>query len=750
MRTVTIACGYAGVLCVVGAVSLQADGTQVTPLGGRLEVLWDTNRVASLNNARLTLHPPKLREVAVVHDKPWEGSTCCYHTVFKDGSLYRMYYRGANWGATSHAEVTCYAESGDGIVWRKPELGLIAFNGSTSNNIVWQGDGSHNFSPFRDDNPTCPPDQKYKAVGGDDKGLFAFASADGVRWRKLRAERIITKGAFDSQNLAFWDTQRSLYVDYHRDFTNGVRAIRTCTSSDFINWTEPQWLAYEEGTTVEHLYTNAIQPYPRAPWIYVGFPKRLIPDRTTRYDVSGAGGLSDGVFMTSRDGLLFKRWEEAFLRPGLQTERWVNRNNMIAWGMVETEPELPGTPRELSLYSTENYYATTPDRLRRMTVRQDGFVSVRGDMAGGTVTTRPLTFTAPANPRPCPEELCGAWPVRTNLLFGTRALRVSAPSVFTLPGTSNLGSRVTFAVTFSGMPSGQRRLFSAYAGGGNTVGTRKIVFDLMAGGSFADGTGLRFWYDGTAVNVATSAVSNWKTASLGRMQIAATYDDGVIVLYVNGAECGRGGTAGGGPLRPALGDVRFGEDYPPALTTNEPFLGVADDITVIGRVLSASEIAAASQQGMGGVIRTATDTGVFLDMEGDAGRVLSNKLTSGVATVALPGGVEWGDAMLLLNASTSAAGSIRCEIRDEAGVALPGFALADCKTLYGDGIELPLVWKNGADLKALAGRPVSLHFELKDADLFAYRFGQSAQAGAATTAAKQFVIMISKQDEVAP
>ncbi len=742
MRTVTFVFSCTLAFFMFGrAVLSRAAETPVTPLGSRLEVLWDMDRIACLDNARLTLHPPKLREVSIVHDKPWEGNVCCYHTVFKDGSRYRMYYRGATYGVPGekHPEYTCTAESDDGIVWRKPELGLIAYNGSTSNNIVWEGLGSHNFSPFLDANPACRADQKYKALGNDGSakaGLLAFVSRDGVRWSLLRPEPVITKGAFDSQNIAFWDTERSLYVDYHRHFTNGVRAIMTCTSVDFIHWTEPHWLTYEEGTAVEHLYTNAIRPYPRAPWIYVGFPKRLLPDRTTKYDTSGAGGLSDGVFMSSRDGQLFKRWKEAFLRPGLQTERWVNRNNMITWGLIETEPEFPGAPRELSLYSTENYYSKTPARLRRMTVRQDGFVSVRADMEGGTVTTKPLTFTAPAKPFPTPDQGLDLLTVKTNLLSGSSALKVRAPSVFTLPGTSNLGSKVTFAVTFCGMPAGQRRLFSAYSGGANTAGGRKVIFDLMAGGSFSDGTATRFWYNGLAVNVSTSAVPGWETLSLGRMHVAATYDDGVIVLYVNGTECGRGGTSGAGALRPALGDLRFGEDYPPAVTTNEPFLGMADDITVLGRVLSASEIESANRQGLGGVIRPAADTGVFLDMESDTGPFLSNKLKSGVSAIPLPGGAKWGNAMLLLNASTSAAGSIRCEIRDEAGLAIPGFTLAECKPLYGDEIELPLVWKNGADVKALAGRTLTLHFALKDADLFAYRFGQPERSRATTEAGR--------------
>ena len=163
---------------------------------------------------------------------------------------------------------------------------------------------------------------------------------------------------------------------------------------------EPVWLRYDKGTPDEELYTNAIMPYPRAPGIYVGFPKRFIANRTTCYDKSGLGwipGLSDGVFMSSRDGVHFKRWTEAFVRPGLQTERWVNRNNMTAWGLVETAPDLPGTPPVLSLYSTENYYSEDAVRLRRLVMRLDGFVSVQAPMSGGSIIPTALRSAAPAS-----------------------------------------------------------------------------------------------------------------------------------------------------------------------------------------------------------------------------------------------------------------------------------------------------------------------------------------------------------------
>ena len=35
----------------------------------------------------------------------------------------------------------CYATSKDGVTWAKPELGLVEYEGSTANNILWRGIG---------------------------------------------------------------------------------------------------------------------------------------------------------------------------------------------------------------------------------------------------------------------------------------------------------------------------------------------------------------------------------------------------------------------------------------------------------------------------------------------------------------------------------------------------------------------------------------------------------------------------------
>jgi len=103
--------------------------------------------------------------------------------------------------------------------------------------------------------------------------------------------------------------------------------------------------------------------------------------------------LTEALFMVSRDGIIFKRWNEAFLRPGIEREgTWNYGHQYIAWSVVETKSALEGAPNELSLYATESYWTNTSSALRRYTIRMDGFVSVSAPMSGGELITKLLTF----------------------------------------------------------------------------------------------------------------------------------------------------------------------------------------------------------------------------------------------------------------------------------------------------------------------------------------------------------------------
>lgn len=379
-RTLRLAC----VLVLVAATALRGDDPLA--LGRRLELFLDDFLIDRLSgDVAREIHEPRPEEVVLVTDKPWEGNTCAYYTVFQDGPKYRMYYRGSHADPATkrslHREVVCYAESRDGVHWTKPDLGLCDWEGSKANNIVWDGVGTHCFTPFMDANPDCPPESRYKALsaggGQAQKGLYAFHSQDGLRWKLLRDEPVITNGAFDSQNLAFWDPHTRQYVDYHRTFVDRVRTIMTCTSPDFVHWTEPVLLQFP-GALVEHLYTNAIRPYPRAPHIRIGFPTRYQP----------ANSQVEPIVMSSRDGVTFQRHAKAVIPITAPADRDGNRSNYMANALVS----LPGNNREYAVYAAEAYYDGPDSRLRRFMYRIDGFASLRAGARGGEVLTRPIKF----------------------------------------------------------------------------------------------------------------------------------------------------------------------------------------------------------------------------------------------------------------------------------------------------------------------------------------------------------------------
>lgn len=368
-------------------------------VGNRLELFADDYLVKSLSGEiKRKVHQPEPKDVVFTADESWEGNTSGYYSVFRDDDRIKLYYRG--WAhkpekivKALHREFACFAESRDGLRFTRPELGLHEWEGNKANNIILDDNSTHNFAVFKDTHPDCPPAARYKGIGGEKKdgGLFVYQSADGVHWKKIKDEPVITDGAFDSQNIAFYDNHTGVYRAYYRIFSEGgtdggewkpkgVRAIRTSTSSDFVNWNPGKDLTYPPETPEQHLYTNAVLPYQRAPHILIGFPTRYLPDEGQRVEP---------VFMMSRDGVHFTRYNEAVIPESAPADRAGNRSNYMTWGLVQLSSE----PGKLSVYATEAYYGPVPGRVRRFVYRTDGFVSFRAGENEGTILTKPLKFT---------------------------------------------------------------------------------------------------------------------------------------------------------------------------------------------------------------------------------------------------------------------------------------------------------------------------------------------------------------------
>lgn len=427
------------ILILLLILTSPVQGEEPVSIESRRELFIDRFLVDSLSeDAHLELHHPVPKEIVIVHDAPWEGTGCGYHSIFRDGDLYKMYYKAWDLKTAEDRIVigenrfACYAESTDGIHWTKPSLRLFEVHGTRENNVIMIRDTQTSPYPdpahvavFKDDHPQVSPAARYKAFvislppkASPGAGLLPYQSADGIHWEPMSDVPVITEGAFDSQNLAFWDSARQEYRAYWRffeqDHSSGqkstpVRAILTATSQDFLHWSKPVPLKYP-GATAEQLYVNQIKNYHRAPHLLIGFPVRYVdrgitdstmqlPDpehREKRIQTNQRYGtaVTEGLLMSSRDGVTFHRWAEAFLRPGVQRPgTWNYGQQYIGWHVVETPSDLPGAPPELSLYATENYWLSPGSKVRRYTLRLDGFVSLNAPMSGGELMTKPLTFS---------------------------------------------------------------------------------------------------------------------------------------------------------------------------------------------------------------------------------------------------------------------------------------------------------------------------------------------------------------------
>ncbi len=414
----------AGASTIVLVLAAIAQSTEPIDIGSRRELFVDHYLIERLDGVRLELHRPARREVVFRTDAPWEGNGSAYQSVFQDGDRFRLYYRGGHHPNSKAYEINknswetlCLAESTDGIHWTRPELGIVEFRGSTKNNLILDeamvrqiGGSPAHTAVFKDTNPDCPDSERYTIVirGSNPRGLYRLVSANGIHFRLKSNKPFATVGAFDSQNLMFWDAVGGVYREYHRNFDKGIRGIMTAASKDPGSFPPPQWLKYP-GAAEQPLYTNQVQPYYRAPHIFMGFPMRYndrgwspsmtelpgLEERQFRAKQHPRYGttLTDAAFMTSRDGVTFHRWGEAFIRPGpAGKDTWVYGDNFVFWGMIQTKSNLDGAPDEISLYATEGYWEGTFTSFRRYTLRMDGFVSAQAPLSGGELVTKPLRF----------------------------------------------------------------------------------------------------------------------------------------------------------------------------------------------------------------------------------------------------------------------------------------------------------------------------------------------------------------------
>ena len=160
------------------------------------QLFIDDYFIDSLEGAlRVLNQPQKLigdEPLSIPFDKPWETQLAQPGRVIYDerARRFRTYYRA--W--TGEQTLLCALDSSDGLNWKRPELGLVALDGSTRNNIT--NANAQHLSMIRD---PCEQDETHRwkqidnqPTGVDESGAprwQARFSQDGYNWHLYPEDR---------------------------------------------------------------------------------------------------------------------------------------------------------------------------------------------------------------------------------------------------------------------------------------------------------------------------------------------------------------------------------------------------------------------------------------------------------------------------------------------------------------------------------------------------------------------------------
>ncbi|MBI3119692.1 MAG: hypothetical protein HYZ00_13440 [Candidatus Hydrogenedentes bacterium] len=275
----------------------------------------------------------------------------------------------------------CYAFSADGIVWQKPELGLVEFAGDARNNLVSRG--PHGAGVFRDSRESDPA-KRFKMSFKSDEDMAVAFSPDGLHW----ASPIPCPGidaAGDTHNNAVWIPEREEYTGITRlwDWDRKVRQVGYTHSPDFVHWSKAEVVL--EGAE-QHLQVYAM-PVFRYAGLYLGLPA-IFDTQADRVHTELAW---------STDAHAWQR-----ICPGVPLIAYSDRPGDYDWGCVYAAASPVCLPEEIRLYyggSDGPHTSWRKGYLCLATLRPDGFAGYVPDTPDGTgvVTTALLTFTLPVS-----------------------------------------------------------------------------------------------------------------------------------------------------------------------------------------------------------------------------------------------------------------------------------------------------------------------------------------------------------------
>jgi len=311
---------------------------------------------------------------------------------------FRMWYQ--TWKPSekegeSGSYAIAYAESDDGVAWKRPTLGLLEWKGTKENNIVWKGlDGKRGSQVFMLDLPEeAKRGYRYVMLWGGRGGSHLIGSQDGLTWDRA-SDTVVASMHSDTTNAIVYDTRRREYVMYcrpkhiFRTFRGDVidtgasrRVARMSSKELWTKWSgEPQTIFVpDEQDAKERFHFFYGMPVRYHAGVYFGFvwPFKMNTDIHTE-------------LAWSRDGVRFERLSD---RP-----KFIAQGPQGAWddGMVFAGSHWVEVGDQWWFY-----YAgwdgphQSKDRspgIGLATMRKEGFISMHGPRRGGVLCTRKLIW----------------------------------------------------------------------------------------------------------------------------------------------------------------------------------------------------------------------------------------------------------------------------------------------------------------------------------------------------------------------
>ncbi|MBM4086315.1 MAG: hypothetical protein FJ272_16140 [Planctomycetes bacterium] len=182
------------------------------------------------------LEPPRKHGAPLLasDQEPWERNLLQFYgsVLRRPDGIFQMWYSA---GGFSQMKIG-YAESEDGIAWRRPALGVMEWQGRKTNIVM---DGCPIGATVIYDEREPRETWRYKMLCAPEPvtRISAFRSADGIHWTPAAENPVL--GVHPDGPMGLLRQRDGRYAAYHRPGL-GDRRVARSESWDFAHWSEPK------------------------------------------------------------------------------------------------------------------------------------------------------------------------------------------------------------------------------------------------------------------------------------------------------------------------------------------------------------------------------------------------------------------------------------------------------------------------------------------------------------------------------